>query len=216
MFSSYCEPSSAVAFMYPKTPRTFFQIEECVLEYSFWEPVDWVMLPGDNFWLLEKIHGELLRCWEVWRRTTCWTCLTVGSEMTMPQKLSQSGEFLHWRQASFKVWSFPQAPTQPAPLPKKIPKSHPHSVLGSELQLFHLVPLPSWWWKTRHSRGGNCLAEAAQGKGNNLLLLRMCLSSGILQHILPKQTLVCLVVESTLSGDRGRAPGVKRRLKIGT
>ena len=44
------------------------------------------------------------------------------------------------------------------------------------------------------------MAEAAQGKGNNLLLLRM--SSRILQHILPKQTLVCLVVESTLSGDR--------------
>ena len=39
-----------------------FQIEGCVLEYSFLEPVDWVdwvVLPGDNLLLLEKIHGEL-------------------------------------------------------------------------------------------------------------------------------------------------------------
>ena len=49
----------------------------------------------------------------------------------------------------FQSMILPQAPTQPASLPDKVPKSHPHPVLGSELQLLHLVPFPSWRRQTR-------------------------------------------------------------------
>ena len=62
-------------------------------------------------------------------------------------------------------------------------------------------------------REGNtcCVFHIVQ---NTITFSMSHLRCGILQRILPKQTLVGLVVESVLSGDREKAPGDTRRSEL--